>query len=473
MRVLFLATAALVLAACGGGSRSTGGSGGPTPSATSVRAPLPPNLGSHYSVELDHVSCAAAGDCAATGEVYEGANARALLWIEHRGRWTVTAPPLPHGLPAGLKSGLGLGSVSCPAVGRCIAVAGANSGSQSDALVLTQRGSGWRETVMPLPAGAKGGRLSLVSCPAVGACTLAGGYLDRSGDEQGFFVTQTPGGWGSPVTEQLPPNATPHPQASFGEEGYDPSALSCTSAHNCGAVSIYIDDMGSPQGVLLTETDGTWARGVEAQLPANATTAEGSYLYPVTGMDGVSCAGANDCTAVGGYGDAQSNQFGMTLAEHAGRWAAAQEVSLPKNAGLDPQQGDAPESPMFAIACPAAGSCAATGVFQDKHGTRHGLLLDEQAGKWTPSEAVPSNADVGALACASAGNCLAVGSVLIAERGGQWGSGVSIPLPTDAKKSSGYLSAVSCPQAGACVAIGAYADRAGRRQGVIVTIPRP
>lgn len=473
MRLLLLTTLVLVLAACGGGSDGTGA--GPTRSITSVKAPLPPNPGSRYDLELDHVSCAAAGDCAATGELYSHATARPLLLVEARGAWTVSVPPLPRNLPPAAKSNLGLGSVSCSAIGHCLAVATADSGTRSEPVVLTQRGTRWQETILPLPVGAKGGGLELISCPAAGACTAAGGYLDRAGDEQSFFVTQSGGSWGRAVTVQRPPNAALHPQSSFGEEAPDINSLSCTSAHDCGAVSIYLDARGSPQGLLLTETGGKWAAGVEAHLPANATTKENSYLYPVIGMEAVSCATAADCTAVGGYGDAHSNSFGMTVAENAGRWANAAEVPLPANAGPDPQEGNAPAPPMYSIACPAPGRCAATGEFRDKGGTTHGLLLTEEAGTWTPSEVVPSDGSVGPLACTSAGDCLAGGSVLVAEHGGRWGRGAAIPLPSPGagKRPGGYLTSISCPPAGSCVAVGTYTDAAGRQQGLIVTVPRP
>jgi hypothetical protein len=473
MRLLLLTTVVLVLAACGGGSSGSGA--GPTPTVTSVKAPLPPDPGSRYDLELDHVSCAAAGDCAATGVLFSHAVARPLLLVENRGAWTVSVPPLPQNLPPAAKSNVGLGAVACPAAGRCIAVATADSGARSEPLVFTQRGKGWRETILPLPAGAKGGGLNLVSCPAVGACTAAGGYLDHAGDEQSFFVPQSGASWGRAVRVQLPPNAALHPQASFGEEEADINSLSCGSARDCSAVSIYLDRSGSPQGLLLTETDGNWASGVEAHLPANATTKENSYLYPVIGMAAVSCATAADCTAVGGYGDAHSNIFGLTVTEHAGRWADAKEVPVPANAGPDPQEGNAPAPPMYSIACPSAGSCVATGEFRDKGGTTHGLLLTEQAGKWTPSEVVPSDGAVGPLACTSAGNCLAVGSVLAAEHGGRWGRDTAIPLPPPGagKKAGGYLTSISCPPAGSCVAIGTYTDAAGKQQGLITTIPRP
>jgi len=242
-----------------------------------------------------------------------------------------------------------------------------------------------------------------------------------------------------------------------------------------------------------------WAQGVEAQLPANASTQEGAYLYPVIVVGPVSCAPNGGCVAVGGYVDRRSHQFGMILSEQAGRWGPAKETPLPANAGPNPQQSNAPQSPMGSIACPAAGKCSAVGWYLDKHGNYHGLLLRERAGRWSPSELVfPSGArhalnvryanlavSLDSLACRSAGNCVAAGyyitnasvtrdrPLLVTEQNGRWLKGSDAPPPKRAGKNySGTLSSISCPSAKTCVAVGGYAKTARflNERGLIVTI---
>jgi hypothetical protein len=441
---------------------------------------------------LTDVACAAPRSCAATGYLQTNTISRGLLFVEKDGRWSVSEPPLPgtfrHG-SNGNKSET-VSSVSCPGAGHCVAVGYAGSGPQLEPLVFTQRTRGWQETVPALPAGAKGGTLDLVSCPSIGNCAAAGTYIDSSGNDQGLLLDESNAAWGPPGTAGLPPNgsATTVGQTPFIQ------GLSCWAPGNCAAVGLYGDTHGSPQGWLLLETQGVWAQGVEAELPANATTEEGSYLYPVTGLAQVSCAPNGDCEAVGGYGDRRSDQFGMILSEHAGRWEPAEETPLPANAGPNPQQGNAPQSPMDSIACPSAGTCSAVGWYLDKHGDYHGLLLSERAGGWTPSELVfPSGAQatlgVGLdwLACRSTGNCLAVGSynpsanrrspvskpLLVPERNGDWIKGIEAPPPEGAGKSyNGSLSSVSCPSAETCVAVGSYTQTARflDQRGLIVTI---
>jgi hypothetical protein len=472
-----VSVALLILLGCG--SAAQGSREVPTPGVTAIKAPRPSNAKGRYHLGLTDVACGAPRNCAATGYLLTNTVSRGLLFVEKDGRWSVSEPPKSEGVS----------SVSCPAAGHWVAVGYAASGPQLEPLVFAQRTRGWQETVPPLPAGAKGGTLDLVSCPSIGNCTAAGTYIDSSGNDQGLLLDESNGEWGPPATAGLPPNG------SVTTPGQTPAieGLSCWAPGNCAAVGMYGDTHGSPQGWLLMETDGVWAQGVEAKLPANASTGEGSYLYPVSGLGPVSCAPNGDCTAVGGYVDRRSRQFGMILSEHLGHWGPAKQTPLSANAGPNPQQSNAPLSPMGSIACPAAGKCSAVGWYLDKHGHYHGLLLHEGAGRSRPSQlVVPSGAYATpgvksletSVACRSAGNCLAVGTynpsanrlrpLLVTERNGRWTKGSEAPLPKGVGKNyHGSLSSVSCPSVRTCVAVG-YTETAGflNGRGLIVTIRR-
>jgi hypothetical protein len=471
MRLIVLSVAGvLVLGGCGSAQQVSRVDAAPR--VTAVEAPLPSNAKGHFSIGLTDVACAAPRNCAAVGFLNSNTLSRGLLLVEKDGTWSVSEPPMPGTLRQGNKSD-GVSSVSCPGVGHCVAVGYAGSGPQLVPVVFTQRTHGWQETVPPLPSGAKGGALDFVSCPSIGNCTAAG---------QGLLLDETNGKW-TPTNAGLPPNG------SVTTSGQTPviQGLSCWAAGNCAAVGIYGDTHGSPQGWLLTEKDGVWAQGVEAQLPANASTQEGVYIYPVIEVGPASCAPNGDCTAVGGYVDQRSHQFGMILSEHAGHWAPALQTPLPANAGPNPQLNNAPRSPMGSIACPTAGSCSAVGWYRDTHGHYHGLLLDEREGTWSPSSLVFPAApglSLDSLACTSAGNCLAVGSynpslsrlrpLLAAERNGSWSKGSETPPPKGVEKNyNGSLSSVACPAAGTCVAVGNVdTARYLNGRGMIVTVGR-
>src|SRR5436305_8015324 len=77
----------------------------------------------------------------------------------------------------------------------------------------------------------------------------------------------------------------------------------------------------------------SWAPGVKATLPTNAASSPGVFLASV------SCRSAGNCSAVGTYIDASLHFQGLLLTESGGAWAPGVEVTLPANSGPDPDVG--------------------------------------------------------------------------------------------------------------------------------------
>jgi hypothetical protein len=488
---VFLAASVLALAVLGSAGGATGGDR--SEGVTAIKAPLPRNAGSHYDVVLTDIACVSRVDCVATGNLYErSGHFHGLFLAEKAGKWTMSEASLPKGMARRGRKFITLGAIACPAAGHCVAVAEAHAGAQEKPVIFTQRRKGWGETVPATPAGAKGAGLTLVSCPSRGNCTAGGSFTNKSGNSEGLLLSERSGHWARPVAAALPADAAKHPETKFGGEAAEIDSLSCASPRACAAVGIYTDIHGSPEGLLLTSTRGKWTRGVEAQLPGNAAKPSGSYEYPVIGLGSVSCGSTDDCAAVGGYGDDQSNQFGMSISEHAGSWAPAQETPLPADGGPNPQQGNNASSPLGTIACPSAGACSAAGYYLEKNGDNGVLLLNEQADRRTASGLVfPAGADerlggvLDSLVCPAAGNCVAAGfyntginqyqPMLATEQNGRWMQGTAAPLPPGvAQSDSGDLNSISCPSANACVAVGGYVHSGGypTQDGLIVTIRR-
>src|SRR5436190_21495211 len=71
--------------------------------------------------------------------------------------------------------------------------------------------------------------------------------------------------WGRGVRALLSANA-----ARNGNQSAEIDYVSCPSPGNCGAVGIYYDHAWNRRGLLLSETAGHWAAGVEARLPAGS-----------------------------------------------------------------------------------------------------------------------------------------------------------------------------------------------------------
>src|SRR5947208_149374 len=285
-----------------------------------------------------------------------------------------------------------------------------------------------------------------VSCASAGNCGAVGGYNDGAGNVHGLLLTETAGTWAAGLEASLPANAGSNPDISL--------SVSCASAGNCSVVGSYADTSGHYQGLLLTETAGTWTAGVEASLPANAGA------DPLVSISSVSCASAGNCSAVGEYTDSSSHKQGLLLTETAGTWVTGVEASLPANAA------SSPAVVLRAVSCASAGNCSAVGHYRDSSGHTQGLLLTETAGAWLAVEArLPAGAGtdpnvfLGSVSCGSAGNCSAVGNyhessghrqaLLLTETAGTWATGVAASAPANAASDPGaHLDSVSCPSPG-------------------------
>ena len=140
------------------------------------------------------------------------------------------------------------------------------------------------------------------------------------------------------------------------------NSVSCPSAGNCSAVGSYTasDHTG---GLLLTETDGKWAVGIEAVPPVFS----GRVV-----LNSVSCASAGNCTAVGTY---DSGGLGLLVSETNGTWAAGVEAVLPSNARSSYQYVD-----LVSVSCPSAGNCSAVGTYSENSPSYRGLAVERDGG---------------------------------------------------------------------------------------------
>jgi hypothetical protein len=450
--------------------------------ATGVEAVIPhsPNVVWNPNVSLGSVSCASPGNCSAVGSYNVPsffASRQGLLLTQTSGAW---APSVQAGLPAdaGQDPDVVLDAVSCPSAGDCSAVGNYVDGSgNAQGVLLSETSGAWAtgvKAVLPAGAssnpGARGIVLSSVSCPSAGNCTAVGTYTDSSGSRQGLLLTQTSGAWAPGVQAVLPAGAAGVVSLS---------SVSCPSAGNCTAVGNYTDSSGFRQGLLLTQSSGTWASGVQAGLPR----AVPNNFNPGVVLNSVSCASAGNCSAVGGYYDPAGflRRLGLLLTQSSGAWAPSVDAVPPAGAGSDPNVF------LNAVSCPSAGNCTAVGYLDSSVG-QPGLLLTQSAGAWatgvkaglpTYASSTP-NVVLGSVSCPSTGNCTAVGGyrdssfkplgLLLTQSTGAWATGVKAGLPTYASSTPNVvLGSVSCPSTGNCSAVGTYVDSAGYTQGLLLS----
>jgi hypothetical protein len=297
------------------------------------------------------VSCAGS-QCVAVGFYYYGVSPknpeRTLAEL-----WTGTAWRLQQS-PVG-----SLAAVSCAAPGSCLAVG---------APVIADSGGRWRVV-------AKTSDMVAVSCASADAC-VAVGWADAT---RLLYATWNGRTWRT-GTMHAPPR--PAEEAAI-------SGVSCTSADDCIAVGHYaygLTAMPSPSNRDRTLAE-RWNGRTWHVLPtmnvsnSNALTA-------------VSCAGPEDCTAIG-------ENTSAPLAEHwnGKSWRVEPVPTVSSIGNLQ----------LTGLSCPAANFCVATGTYQVEP-----IAETWDGRKWRltvlPMPPTENDViDVSGVSCASTRECVIVG----------------------------------------------------------------
>lgn len=416
------------------------------------------------------------------------------------------APALARGaLAGGGDPGFDPVGLSCVTVGNCTAVGNFRDWSDGEFhdVLITEADGRWLGGVKarypshrePDPIRVRGSStradqspLTGVSCASTGNCTAVGYYGDAGGGGRGVVLTEAHGRWARGTNPRLPANA-----ASGANQDEVIYAISCPSAGACTAVGTYTDTSEHRQGLLLTESHGRWARGIEARLPVNPGPSTFAFGHNVRSVVVVSCASAGNCSAFGFYVARGNHLQGVLLTERDGRWARGVEARLPAHAAANPfatgpldvlnpglsADSLVPAGP-FAASCGSPGNCAVVGTYTDTSRHQQGLLLTQRRGRWeagvqarVPAGAAadPFSSDdlsgylgLVSVSCAAAGSCTAVGTyrdgldnephgLLLTETNGSWSRRTDPPIQPGAV---GGLDSVSCPSAGECTAGGYY-----------------
>lgn len=361
------------------------------------------------------------------------------------GTWTpLTLPAVP-----GSAQSYQLNGVSCPTPATCVAAGYYGPQGAVSNLAETLSGGTWSSAGLPPPSvGLADPNPSLdgVSCPAAGTCVAAGLYDDQNSNTHGMIETLSGGTW-SPAEPPAPANAAPDPAAGL-------YSVACPAPGSCVAVGSYDDQQGIAQAMTETLAGGTWT-AAEAPLPG-----------PPPGPDdfaallSVSCPAPGNCVAVGYYG--KEGDFSALIETlSGGTWT-------PATAPLPAGEADL-GAELDGISCPAPGTCVAVGEYNVPDYREHALAETLSGGTWTattaPAPAGISDAALFAVSCPAPGTCAAAGEtgmstgsphgLLATLSGGTW-TPVAAPLPAGASAGESRLSGVACPTVGSCVAVGSY-----------------
>jgi hypothetical protein len=351
------------------------------------------------------------------------------------------------------------------------------------------------------------GILESVSCPAKGTCSAVGYYFDPTpmgAGQQAFTVGEEGGVWGA--AQPVPSVAMLNADNTAGF-----TAVSCTSAGNCGGGGTYRDGTGTQRSFVVAETGGTWtgAREVPGSLPAGGQSSEvtvescpaagrcavggdmkdsagndvayvddqtpnhawGTALpvpgLPATGfaarVNTLFCRSPGNCVA----GGTIQNQAGprvitaWVVSETSGLWHAAKKVAVALNKGN--------QAFTEQVSCGSPGNCVAVGSYAPAANQFKPFIEAEKNGAWQPLitlSGLGTEAGLGAVSCASAGNCTAGGSggsanafyaIAMTEQNGRWGKPTKLPgLGALDTGHGGYVAEVSCVSPGNCAAAGGY-----------------
>ncbi len=478
---------ALVAVAVGGlVAAGPAGAVAPTPgwTAASTAAPTGPDTpGANPNATWASVSCVSAVFCAGAGKYSGTESDLPLLGLEIDGTWTTQEAPLPSNATDNTTARLT--SVSCAAVGSCVAVgfySDTTGGFSQHALVETLAGGSWSPLDAPVPPDGQNASpydalLQTVDCPTVQACVAVGSY-NGTGGQLGLIDTESGGTWSALVA--------PQPSAAAADQEVSVSDVACPALGPCAATGSYEGGSGpfpTLEPFLLQESAGGAWSAVDAPLPEGSATGDNVS----NAVSGVSCA-AGLCEAVGQVQMGTGQDVGLLEQLTNGSWTPA-AAPLPSDTGTG-------GAGLNGVSCTFDGICNAVGSYNNA--VNGGLpLIDTVDGATVTATEGPQPADTAtgsgsagtlqAVSCLSGTDCAAVGyyrnstnsgmdaALTLTLSGGTW-SAPTITMPTGAgtgASASSILSSVSCTARGTCETVGNYADTAGTGFGLVESYVPP
>ncbi len=382
--------------------------------------------------QLKDVTCPTATTCIAVG--LDGDNqAVSSVGIELGVTWTWSPS---REIEPGLRVQTYLFGVACPTATSCVAVGydGSNQSIYASA-TLSQGKWYWSLLGVVSPDGSKSDYLESVSCASATTCVAVGNNGRR---EEIFTIgSEANGTWTWSRIRDMP--------ADSSQAGYLTS-VSCGDSTTCVAVGYdgdgqSIDVVGDRSG-----TNWTWSM-------SSPVTSDSSGTGELNGID---CASATSCVAVGLDGDYEpitviGDESGATWI-----WTTANTVT-PDSTG---------SGAFKSVNCTSASSCVAVGYDSNAQAIFSSGVDSGTSWTWSAASLVAPDAEgygfLNGVACITASSCVAVGldgndhSIVSAgsEASGEWSWSQSAVVGS-ASLNNTYLNSVSCFLATSCMAVGA------------------
>jgi hypothetical protein len=359
-----------------------------------------PNTSAIQPNSLDGVTCTSATDCWAVG-YYQNYNEVVEPLIEHwdGSSWAIVASPNASGTINQLSR------VACTSVSDCWAVGYTYNSSISGlfkTLIEHWDGSSWSIIASPNTSVTERNVLVGVTCASASECWAVGAY--GNGDTGQTLIEHWDGSAWSIVTS---------PNTSFTQAGIAQvnvlQGVTCASTSDCWAVGYsfthYDLTVGptnsafvtAPQ-TLIEHWNGTsWSIVTSPSIPGN------NYLKDVT------CTSVSECWAVGYSNNGNAAQQGginQTLIEE---WNGSAWIIL-----ISPNTSAAQPNSLDGVTCASASECWAVGSYgENTTGIRQTLVEQWDGTSWSiassPNTTAMQDNYLLGVTCASASECWAVG----------------------------------------------------------------
>jgi LPXTG-motif cell wall-anchored protein len=300
---------------------------------------------------LRSISCAFPGNCSAVGFYYSDGALQAFVVSQVDGVWQ-SFVDVPGLLAANTGASAGVNTVSCASPGNCAAVGNYTNGAGSQGFVVSQVDGVWQSFVdVPGLLAANTGDdagLTKVSCTSPGNCSAGGYYANDNYGDQLIVVSQVNGVWQSFVD-------VPGLAAVNTGNSANLNSISCAFPGNCSAGGYYYSDGAGYQAFVVSQVDGVWQSFVDVPGIAGVNTGGDSAIQEV------SCGSEGNCAAVGYYSDADGYQA-FVVSQVDGVWQSF--VNVPGIAGVN-TGGDAG---LQTVSCASADNCSAGGYYKNGAG---------------------------------------------------------------------------------------------------------
>jgi hypothetical protein len=275
-----------------------------------IAAPSPGGIAAADVSELDGVSCPSADSCWAVGDYHKGSATlnQVLHWNGRKWR-LVTAP---NRATASGDTNV-LSDVWCTSPASCWAVGDSSRGSTHLNQILQWNGRMWSLVPTPEPGGTRGGDFSALrglSCAAVGSCWAVGDYGSggRAGRTLNQILRWTGRKWALATS--------PDPGGTRAGANNTLSDVACRSSTDCWAAGGWVASArtGAVLNQALHWNGSTWGL-VRTPNPAGMARGDSDVL------NGVGCASASRCWAVGLTAQAGEFFLSQLLGWNGTRWS--------------------------------------------------------------------------------------------------------------------------------------------------------